>query len=60
MTSAPFSTANIHKVQRLILLAPSFWVFIPIGYPQLGERWQEEQYLMIYHYGHGRSLSPKL
>ncbi|EAW47096.1 hypothetical protein N9414_04565 [Nodularia spumigena CCY9414] len=47
-------------MQRLILLAPSFWVFIPIGYPQLGERWQEEQYLMIYHYGHGRSLSPKL
>ncbi|AHJ26506.1 hypothetical protein NSP_1500 [Nodularia spumigena CCY9414] len=43
------------QVQRLILLAPAFG-FLSHWLPQLGERWQEEQYLMIYHYGHGRSL----
>lgn len=47
------------QVQRLFLLAPAFQ-FLDHWLPQLGaaqvERWQREQYLLVYHYGEGRSL----
>ncbi|MBD2299576.1 alpha/beta fold hydrolase [Nostoc sp. FACHB-87] len=52
--------AQQHKqVQRLILLAPAFG-FLSHWLPKLGDeamkRWQQEKYLMIYHYGEARSL----
>ncbi|MBE9004617.1 alpha/beta fold hydrolase [Fortiea sp. LEGE XX443] len=47
------------QVQRLILLAPAFG-FLSHWLPKLGneeiKRWQQEKYLMVYHYGEGRSL----
>ncbi|MFN6570777.1 YqiA/YcfP family alpha/beta fold hydrolase [Dendronalium sp. ChiSLP03b] len=47
------------QVQRLVLLAPAFG-FLSHWLPRLGDeevqRWQQEKYLMIYHYGEGRSL----
>ena len=47
------------QVQRLILLAPAFQ-FLTQWYRILGEeklqRWQAEQYLMVYHHGEKRSL----
>lgn len=47
------------QVQRLVLLAPAFQ-FLDHWLPQLGvaqvERWQQEQYLPVYHYGEKRSL----
>ncbi len=47
------------QVQRLVLLAPAFQ-FLSHWLPRLGEeqlqRWQTEQYLMVYHYGAKRSL----
>jgi hypothetical protein len=47
------------QVQRLVLLAPAFG-FLSHWLPLLGQeqlqRWQTEQYLMVYHYGEGRSL----
>ncbi|MCX7594161.1 MAG: alpha/beta fold hydrolase [Fischerella sp.] len=47
------------QVQRLVLLAPAFG-FLSHWLPQLGDeqvqRWQQEKYLMVYHYGEGRSL----
>lgn len=47
------------QVQRLVLLAPAFG-FLSHWLPQLGnqevQRWETEQYLMIHHYGEGRSL----
>jgi predicted esterase YcpF (UPF0227 family) len=46
-------------VQRLILLAPAFG-FLSHWLTQLGDSqiqlWQKEKYLMVYHYGEGRSL----
>ncbi|MBD2597998.1 alpha/beta fold hydrolase [Nostoc spongiaeforme FACHB-130] len=47
------------QVERLILLAPAFG-FLSHWLPKLGDeamkRWQQEKYLMIYHYGEARSL----
>lgn len=47
------------QVERLILLAPAFG-FLSHWLPQLGaeklQKWQKEQYLMVYHYGESRSL----
>lgn len=47
------------QVERLILLAPAFG-FLSHWLPQLGaeklQKWQKEQYLMIYHYGESQSL----
>ncbi len=47
------------QVQRLVLLAPAFG-FLFHWLPRLGneevQRWQLEKYLMVYHYGEGRSL----
>ncbi|WP_009634336.1 YqiA/YcfP family alpha/beta fold hydrolase [Synechocystis sp. PCC 7509] len=47
------------QVQRLVLLAPAF-EFLSHWLPQLAEaklkQWQDEQYLMVYHYGEKRSL----
>lgn len=47
------------QVQRLILLAPAFG-FLSHWLAQLGDAqvrlWQKEKYLMVYHYGEGRSL----
>ncbi|MBD2628136.1 YqiA/YcfP family alpha/beta fold hydrolase [Trichormus variabilis] len=46
-------------VQRLVLLAPAFG-FLSHWLPKLGEealkRWQQEQYLLVHHYGEGREL----
>ncbi|NJR76570.1 MAG: alpha/beta fold hydrolase [Scytonema sp. CRU_2_7] len=47
------------QVQRLVLLAPAFG-FLSHWLPQLGDeqvqRWQQEKYLKVYHYGEGREL----
>ncbi len=47
------------QVQRLVLLAPAFG-FLSHWLPKLGDkevqRWQQEKYLMVYHYGEGREL----
>ncbi|MBD2569533.1 YqiA/YcfP family alpha/beta fold hydrolase [Anabaena lutea] len=47
------------QVQRLVLLAPAFG-FLSHWLPKLGEkalkRWQQEQYLLVHHYGEGREL----
>lgn len=47
------------QVQRLVLLAPAF-EFLSHWLPQIGEaklkQWQDEQYLMVYHYAEKRSL----
>lgn len=47
------------QVERLVLLAPAFG-FLSHWLPKLGEetiqRWQQEKYLMVHHYGEGRSL----
>ncbi|MBW4615086.1 MAG: alpha/beta hydrolase [Desmonostoc vinosum HA7617-LM4] len=47
------------QLQRLVLLAPAFG-FLSHWLPKLGDeevqRWQREKYLMVYHYGEGRSL----
>ena len=48
-----------YNAQRLVLLAPAFQ-FLSHWYRALGEenlqRWQAQQYLMVYHYGERRSL----
>lgn len=47
------------QVQRLVLLAPAFG-FLSHWLPKLGneqmQRWQQEKYLMVDHYGEQRSL----
>lgn len=47
------------QVQRLVLLAPAF-AFLSHWLPQLGtekiQQWQQQRYLMVYHYGEKRSL----
>ncbi|BAY13004.1 hypothetical protein NIES2098_61970 [Calothrix sp. NIES-2098] len=47
------------QVQRLVLLAPAFG-FLSHWFPKLGneqvQRWQQEKYLQVYHYGEGREL----
>lgn len=47
------------QVQRLVLLAPAFG-FLSHWLPKLGDekvqRWQQEKYFQVYHYGEGREL----
>ncbi len=47
------------EVQRLVLLAPAFG-FLSHWLPKLGDeevqRWQQEKYIMVYHYGEQRPL----
>jgi predicted esterase YcpF (UPF0227 family) len=47
------------QVQRLVLLAPAFG-FLSHWLPKLGDeqiqRWQQEKYLQVYHYGEGREI----
>jgi uncharacterized protein len=47
------------QVKRLVLLAPAFG-FLSHWLPKLGDealqRWKQEKYLMVYHYGEKRSL----
>ncbi|MBD2527732.1 YqiA/YcfP family alpha/beta fold hydrolase [Nostoc sp. FACHB-133] len=47
------------QVERLVLLAPAFG-FLSHWLPKLGdeevERWQQEKYIMVYHYGEERSI----
>lgn len=47
------------QVQRLVLLAPAFG-FLSHWLPKLGDeevqRWQQEKYIMVYHYGEERSI----
>ncbi|MEH2105206.1 YqiA/YcfP family alpha/beta fold hydrolase [Nostoc sp.] len=59
LTAAHLGQQNF-QVQRLVLLAPAFG-FLSHWLPKLGDeevqRWQQEKYIMIYHYGEQRSLS---
>jgi hypothetical protein len=47
------------QVERLMLLAPAFG-FLSHWLPKLGDqevqRWQQEKYIMVYHYGEERSI----
>jgi predicted esterase YcpF (UPF0227 family) len=47
------------QVERLVLLAPAFG-FLSHWLPKLGDeevqRWQQEKYIMVYHYGEKRSI----
>ncbi|MDM9380541.1 YqiA/YcfP family alpha/beta fold hydrolase [Chlorogloeopsis sp. ULAP01] len=47
------------QVEKLVLLAPAFG-FLSHWLPTLGDekiqRWQQEKYLMVYHYGEEKSL----
>lgn len=47
------------QVERLVLLAPAFG-FLSHWLPKLGDqevqRWQQEKYIMVYHYGEERSI----
>ncbi|MEH2254830.1 YqiA/YcfP family alpha/beta fold hydrolase [Nostoc sp.] len=59
LTAAHLGQQNL-QVQRLVLLAPAFG-FLSHWLPKLGdeevERWQQEKYIMVYHYGEQQSLS---
>ena len=51
--TAAFLAEQLLQVQRLVLLAPAF-EFLSHWLPQLGaklKQWQDEQYLMVHHYG---------
>ncbi|MHC5774674.1 YqiA/YcfP family alpha/beta fold hydrolase [Nostoc sp.] len=58
LTAAHLGQQNL-QVQRLVLLAPAFG-FLSHWLPKLGgeqiQSWQQEKYIMIYHYGEQRSL----
>lgn len=58
LTAAHLGQQN-SQVQRLVLLAPAFG-FLSHWLPKLGDeelqRWQQEKYIMVYHYGEERSL----
>jgi uncharacterized protein len=58
LTAAHIAQQNL-QVQRLVLLAPAFG-FLSHWLPKLGDeqvqRWQQEKYLMVYHYGQGECL----
>ncbi len=58
LTAAYLAQKNI-QVQRLVLLAPAFG-FLSHWLPTLGEKklqlWQEQNSLMVYHYGEQREL----
>jgi pimeloyl-ACP methyl ester carboxylesterase len=47
------------QVERLVFLAPAFG-FLSHWLPKLGDeevkRWQQEKYIMVYHYGEERSI----
>ncbi len=57
--TAAHTSQKYSKVKQLVLLAPAFG-FLSHWLPRLGEeqvqRWQEEKYLQVYHYGDKRSL----
>ncbi|MEH1923792.1 YqiA/YcfP family alpha/beta fold hydrolase [Nostoc sp.] len=58
LTAAHLGQQNL-QVQRLVLLAPAFG-FLSHWLPKLGDeevqRWQQEKYLMVYHYGEKRLI----
>lgn len=58
LTAAHLGQKNL-QVQRLVLLAPAFG-FLSHWFPKLGDeevqRWQQQKYIMVYHYGEGRSI----
>ncbi|MBN3894400.1 MAG: alpha/beta hydrolase [Nostoc sp. NOS(2021)] len=58
LTAAHLGQKNL-QVQRLVLLAPAFG-FLSHWFPKLGheevQRWQQEKYIMVYHYGEQRSI----
>ncbi len=58
LTAAHLGQQNL-QVQRLVLLAPAFG-FLSHWLPKLGDeevqRWQQEKYIMVYHYGEERSI----
>ncbi|BAY74900.1 hypothetical protein NIES25_13160 [Nostoc linckia NIES-25] len=57
--TAIHSAQQYLQIQRLVLLAPAFG-FLSHWLPKLTDeeiqRWQQEKYLMVYHYEEGRSL----
>ncbi|MDZ8035055.1 YqiA/YcfP family alpha/beta fold hydrolase [Nostoc sp. DedSLP04] len=59
LTAAHLGQQNL-QVQRLVLLAPAFG-FLSHWLPKLGDeevqRWQQEKYIMVYHYQEQQSLS---
>ncbi|MEH2115079.1 YqiA/YcfP family alpha/beta fold hydrolase [Nostoc sp.] len=58
LTAAHLGQQNL-QVQRLVLLAPAFG-FLSHWLPKLGDeevqRWQQEKYIMVYHYGEKRLI----
>ncbi|MEH2375040.1 YqiA/YcfP family alpha/beta fold hydrolase [Nostoc sp.] len=58
LTAAHLGQQNL-QVQRLVLLAPAFG-FLSHWLPKLGDeevqRWQQEKYIMVYHYGEERAI----
>jgi pimeloyl-ACP methyl ester carboxylesterase len=56
--TAAYTAQQYPQVQRLVLLAPAFG-FLSHWLAQLGDAqvqlWQQEKYLMVYHYGEERS-----
>ncbi|MEH1969329.1 YqiA/YcfP family alpha/beta fold hydrolase [Nostoc sp.] len=58
LTAAHLSQQYL-QVQRLVLLAPAFG-FLSHWLPKLGDeevqRWQQEKYIMVYHYGEERLI----
>ncbi|MEA5595303.1 YqiA/YcfP family alpha/beta fold hydrolase [Rivularia sp. UHCC 0363] len=57
--TAAYIGENFLQVKRLVLLAPAFG-FLSHWLPSLGteviQRWQQEKYLMVHHYGEQREL----
>ncbi|MDZ8089820.1 MAG: YqiA/YcfP family alpha/beta fold hydrolase [Nostoc sp. DedQUE12b] len=58
LTAAHLGQQNL-QVQSLVLLAPAFG-FLSHWLPKLGDeevqRWQQEKYIMVYHYGEERLI----
>lgn len=58
LTAAHLGQQNL-QVQRLVLLAPAFG-FLSHWLPKLGDeevqRWQQQKYIMVYHYGEERAI----
>ncbi|MEH1765652.1 MAG: YqiA/YcfP family alpha/beta fold hydrolase [Nostoc sp.] len=58
LTAAHLGQQNL-QVQRLVLLAPAFG-FLSHWLPKLGDeevqRWRQERYIMVYHYGEERLI----
>ncbi|MEH1780592.1 MAG: YqiA/YcfP family alpha/beta fold hydrolase [Nostoc sp.] len=58
LTATHLGQQNL-QVQRLVLLAPAFG-FLSHWLPKLGDeevqRWQQEKYIMVYHYGEERLI----